>query len=154
MTQLVQRFGTTPERVGILNGLLAYRGVLSSLAISDGLQWLDGSFVEDVENKRGRPPGDIDIVTLARRPPTIATATDWEAFVDGHPEVFDPVQTKAEFKCDAYYIDLDLLPELVVGGVIYYFGLFSHQRVTSLWKGMIAVPLISDDDVAQLLLES
>jgi hypothetical protein len=68
MTALVQRFAASRERLDILRGLLEYRAALGAIGIVQGFQWLDGSFVEDVEVTKGRPPSDIDVVTLAYRP--------------------------------------------------------------------------------------
>jgi hypothetical protein len=152
MGDLVNRFATSAERGAILEGLLNYRAVLLNLGIDQGLQWIDGSFVEDVEGTRGAPPRDIDIVTLAHRPASIASPADWESFVLAHPEVFDSAQAKADFKCDAYYVDLDSSPMQMLEAAVYWHSLFSHQRVTSLWKGILAVPLVSNDAAAHLFL--
>jgi len=35
----------------------------------------------------------------------------------------------------------------------YWYGLFSHQRETAVWKGMIELPLASDDEAAVKILE-
>ena len=61
-------------------------------------------------------------------------------------DLFDPMKTKATFGCDAYFVSLDIPPHLLVADTMYWHGLFSHQRVTSLWKGLIQVSLASDDD--------
>src|SRR5262249_47251536 len=61
--ELCQRFATTPARKQILNGFLDLRAALAALGIQ-GFQWLDGSFVEDLEDQAGRDPGDMDVVTL------------------------------------------------------------------------------------------
>ena len=67
-SEVVQRYGETPERLAILEGLLAYRAALRGAGIINGFQWLDGSFVEDCEKNRNRPPTDIDIITFSFRP--------------------------------------------------------------------------------------
>lgn len=59
---------------------------------------------------------------------------------------------KAAYGCDAFYIDLCLPPEAVVSRSRYWFGLLSHQRSTYLWKGLIEVPIVDDDDEARALL--
>jgi hypothetical protein len=69
-TEIVRRFGISRERLVILRGLLDYRAALSSIGIVHGFQWIDGSFVEDCETIRQRPPGDVDVVTFAYRPAT------------------------------------------------------------------------------------
>jgi hypothetical protein len=53
---------------------------------------------------------------------------------------------------DGSFVDLDKKSEFVVEDTRYWFGLFSHQRVTSLWKGMLKISLHSDDDKAKSLL--
>jgi hypothetical protein len=152
MSDIVQRFSTSAERIAILRGLLDYRGALAGVGIVNGFQWLDGSFVEDCETTRQRPPGDVDIVTFAYRPPPAAALLDWLRFVNQNLILFDPVQTKAQFKCDAYYVDLFKPPHISVADTVYFNGLFSHQRNTAQWKGMLLVELQSDDAAARNLL--
>lgn len=79
---------------------------------------------------------------------------DWDIFCEEHWEhVFDPDAVKAAYACDAYFVDLSLPSKFLVRLTRYWFGLFSHQRGTSVWKGLIEVPLRSDDDKARKLLE-
>ena len=144
MGEIVARFGTSVERLAILTGLLDYRAALAGAGIADGFQWIDGSFVEDCEALRQRAPGDVDIVTFAYRPAT----PDWSLFVSQHLEIFDPPLSKAQFKCDAYYIDLQKPTNLIVADAAYFNGLFSHQRDTLQWKGMLSIDLNSNDDAA------
>lgn len=152
MSDFVRHFATSRERVAILTGLLDYRLELTNADIVDGFQWVDGSFIENTEILRGCPPADIDIVTFARRPPTHAALTAWLSFFKSNLHLFDKNQTKGRFKCDAYYMDLDLSPNVIVDCTRYWFGLFSHQRATYLWKGIVQIPLVSDDAAARLLL--
>jgi hypothetical protein len=152
MSDVVRRFSTSSERIAILRGLIDYRAALADVGIVTGFQWLDGSFVEDCEGNRARPPRDVDIVTFAYRPPAFAAQPDWVAFGIRNQHLFDPDQTKAAFNCDAYFIDLSKLPHLTVADTAYFNGLFSHQRDTAQWKGMLRVQLISDDAAARNLL--
>ncbi len=62
------RFGTSTDRNRSLLGLLEYRQVLRELGIAQGFQWIDGSFLEDVERLEGRVPNDLDVVTFAHLP--------------------------------------------------------------------------------------
>lgn len=150
-SDVVFRYATSPARVEILTGLFNYRKALAAIGIAQGFQWLDGSFVEDVETLRGRPPGDIDIVTFARR--TVEDPREWYSVLVSNPHLFDPEVAKATFKCDAYFVDLSVAPELLVSNTAYWFNLFSHQRgAAATWKGMIKVSLTSDDDIAEFLL--
>jgi hypothetical protein len=68
LSDLVDRFSTSPERAAILWGLLDYRAILNPLGIVSGYQWLSGSFTENIEALQARPPGDVDVVTVAHRP--------------------------------------------------------------------------------------
>jgi hypothetical protein len=52
MVGVVERFAISLERIAILRGLLSYRDKLRELGLIDGHQWLDGSFVENVETIR------------------------------------------------------------------------------------------------------
>lgn len=150
ISEFVVQFANTADRREIASGLLAFREELRRLGIVDGQQWFDGSFVEDCEVLRGRPPSDLDLVTVAKRPSAIAA--EWEKLIRDNPAIFNPMAAKAKFRCDAYFIDLSRRPDLIVSDVTYWYGLFSHQRTTALWKGMISVPLASDDgDAASLL---
>ena len=62
--EVCQRFATAPERIEILRGCLAFRQELVRRGVN-GFQWLDGSFVEDIEAQEGRSPQDIDVVTVS-----------------------------------------------------------------------------------------
>ncbi len=81
LVEIVQRFASSPERVSILNGLLRYREKLRSYGIIDGFQWIDGSYLEDCEKHRSRPPSDIDLVTFAERPVHCSDLSSWKDFV-------------------------------------------------------------------------
>jgi hypothetical protein len=152
MSEFVRQFATSPARSAILSRLLAYRKAVRGLGIVNGFQWLDGSFVEDVEAGRGRPPSDIDLVTFARRPITHKSVAAWMALWGRHGSLFDPKRAKNLYSCDAYFVDLDTPQEWVVAQTSYWFGLFTHQKFTDLWKGMVCVPLQSDDVAAGKLL--
>jgi hypothetical protein len=153
LVKLVERFATSPQRKEILSGYLSHREALLGLGIT-GLQWLDGSFLEDIEALEGRPPGDLDIVTFAWRPAHIMNdQAAWEALIQGNLHLFDPAQSKPAFRTDPYYVDVRFGPELVIQQTAYWFGLFSHKRISSLWKGILVIPLDqSQDDAAAIQL--
>ncbi|TVL29641.1 DUF6932 family protein [Shewanella xiamenensis] len=145
LAEFVSHFSTSPERIRILIGLLQYRIELKAKGIVVGFQWVDGSFVEDVEKVRGRAPNDVDLVTFAERPVGFSEI-DWNSFFNQNQGLFSPASLKAKYKCDAYYVDLALQPKLLVSRTTYWFGLFSHQRETSLWKGMLQIDLSYDEE--------
>ena len=151
MLELVERYGGTPERKAILTGLLDFRAAIRAAGFSNGFQWINGSFIEDCEATRHRSPNDIDIVTFSRRLSGYAPA-EWRRFVIANPQLFNPALVKQTFKCDAYFEDLTVPPEAIVSKTRYWFGLFSHQRDTFLWKGLLVDPLTDNDLAARQLL--
>lgn len=151
ISNFILRYSHSKERISILKGLLAYRKKLQETGITEGFQWIDGSFVENVENNLGRHPNDIDIVTFAFRPSD--SDADWRTLVADNSELFIPEESKKKFICDAYFVDLSTHPIHVVNNTKYWFGLFSHQRESYLWKGMIEIPIVSDDEEALKILE-
>lgn len=153
LATFTQRYSGSPERIAILRGLISYRAALRELGIVGGFQWLDGSFVENCEFERGCPPNDIDLITFSFRPQTHTDSNAWRNLVRARPDLFDPTTTKNTFRCDAYFVDLSVDPVHLVAQTRYWFGLFSHQRDTYLWKGMIEVPFTDCDKDAELFLD-
>lgn len=145
LDEFVSHFSTSDERKKILEGFLEYRVKLKSLGVNDGFQWLDGSFVEDVEKVRGRPPNDIDLVTFAFRPSGLDD-NSMRTLMTDNSDIFFSKSAKVKFSCDAYFVDLTTKPKFLVSQSRYWFGLFSHQRSTSLWKGMLEVDLTDDEN--------
>jgi hypothetical protein len=151
MLETAVMFCTTAHRAQLFGGLLAYRQGLLSLGLT-GVQWIDGSFCEDVERNRGRPPKDIDIVSLLVRPPALMSGPALQAAVSSNLQLFDRNQAKAAYNCDTFLVDMSLPAPAIYLQLTYYFGLFTHQRVSYLWKGLVQVPLPSNDtDAAQYL---
>lgn len=153
LTELVTRFATSPERREILRGFLTHRQRLLALGIN-GVQWLDGSFVEDVETTKQRSPQDIDVVTFFVRPPNLATKPIWDDFIAANLEVFRAQEAKPVYRTDPYYVDVSFGPLHVIEQVSYWYGLFSHQRDTGMWKGLLKVwldPQRDDANALQLL---
>ena len=147
-TELVQRFGTSTDRWKLLGGLHSYREELRASGLQTGFQWIDGSFIEDIEKTRGRPPADIDVVTFTVLPAGVSP----RAFQAQNSGLFDRNSTRLRFHCDAYFVDLGIgtrRPDLLVAQSRYWYGLFSHQRASYLWKGMLQIDLFSDDDAVK-----
>ncbi len=143
-TELVARYATSPHRIRILEGLLAYRSELRRIGVSGGFQWIDGSFVETRSNE----PNDVDIVTVSSLPTSYSPS-------DEH--LFDAEEAKKRYLCDAYFVDL--ASGDATGAVtesVYWYSLFSHQRRTGRWKGLVQIDLAPPDDDAgaRTLLES
>jgi len=153
MLEVAQRFAHMPGRERLVRGLLDYRADLAALGFVHGFQWLDGSFAEDVEANQQRPPNDIDLVTFAFSPAGLDNA-HINAMVNAHSDLFIPAQVKAKYGCDAYLLPLDRSPVNLVKRATYYFGLFSHRRADQVWKGLLQIPLGTDDASARALLQN
>lgn len=147
--ELCDRFAISTERVLILDGFLRLRGELRNRGMTDAFQWVDGSFLEDVENSENRAPGDIDVVTFYWSLDPDFTSKLVTAF----PDLRDHAKIKADFFVDHFPIDAGYHPELTVEATRYWCGLFSHTRI-GVWKGMLRLELnnpADDLDAAALL---
>lgn len=144
--EFVERFLTSGARKNILEGFLLYRNELKKLGFTEGFQWIDGSFIEEIERNQQRPPSDLDIITFAYRPIYVTTDDEWKKFIQMNQDIFHPGVTKTNYKCDAYYVDLNLPSYVIVKRSSYWFGVFSHQRETYLWKGVLEIPLFDNED--------
>jgi hypothetical protein len=145
--EAAQRFCTTQARIDIFRGFIEIRHELRTLGFVEALQWVDGSFCEDCERLHSRSPSDIDVVTLYRRP--IAAphpAAAWQLLIDA--QIHNRDLTKQKFHCDMYYVDVDFPAFYKQRELTYWFGLFTHQRVTLMWKGMLAIWLGQNDNDA------
>jgi hypothetical protein len=153
VAEVCQRFCFSLERQTILQGWLDLRRGLRTLGYNQGFQWLDGSFVEDIENgERNRPPGDIDVVSFLF--PSHLSVGQMEA---GLLSVLsNRSATKIQFHVDHFIISLNAPGISIVEQTRYWCGLFSHRRLDSVWKGMLKVELGSqaEDDAAQPHIEN
>jgi hypothetical protein len=152
MTEVVGTLGITPERKKLLLALLDYRTLLASLGYAIGLQFIDGSFVENVELRENRSPGDIDVFSFLVRPshyqqdPALWQST---GFAEWRDEIAARDLNKQRFGLDTYAIAIDQTgPVGVIEGTMYWYSLFSHKRLTYDWKGFLRVELNANDDAA------
>lgn len=152
--EFVTQFATSPERRVILRGLLGYRAGLRAIGIVDGYQWLDGSFCSDIERLETRAPRDIDVVTYACRPVDVKSPEELKRLANANLRLFVTQLTKATYHVDAYFIDMEMKPHRLVERASYWHGVFGHQRVTSLWKGMVRIELSCDDAAAKQHLDN
>jgi hypothetical protein len=141
----VNHFSTSDRRKEILAGWLQYRQDLRSIGIVDGFQWLDGSFVED------KSPNDLDLVVFLRRPASHFDDKAFHSLMNSRQDLFDRAALKAKYHLDVLFVDLDGNASVIVVATAYYLQLFSHQRQTFLWKGLIRVQHDDAQDDANLL---
>lgn len=147
LTRIAAKMCGSDQRKAIFRGLIAYRQQLAQIGMTDGIQWLSGSFMEDIESLETRHPNDVDVVTFCHRPAhLVGDDAPWKAFFGANVALFDPRQVKPIYKCDAYFVDLNSQAFNVVNLTRYWFGLFSHRR-GGLWKGLLQVSLdVTQDD--------
>lgn len=150
MLTICKRFGYTSQRRKILCGLLNLRQKLRELGVSSGFQWLDGSFVEDVEALRGRPPADIDVVTFCA-----FNEHDQNELIRRAPQLFVPPLPKEKYHVDHFIVQTDAgtasanAGKILVEYAAYWYSMWAHQRVTLRLKGFVSVPLDSNDSAAR-----
>ena len=155
LVQLIERFATPPERRLIVNGFLAYRRELHKIGLADGFQWIDGSFVEDIEALETRPPGDIDVITFYAIP---AGETQAKLF-NKNPVLFPSNEDEKEalkkiFPVDGSLTSLDVTPRKLIKQTVFWYSLWAHRRDQT-WKGFLEIELGGlDDAAAQSLLDS
>jgi hypothetical protein len=136
--ELAERFSHSADRRLILEGFLRYRAALRAAGFSQGFQWLDGSFTEDIERIEGRSPNDIEVVTFSA---TVLPYTRETIRTLVSPEA------KASFWCDGYLVDLSRGAHPSVRAATFWHALWSHRRDRH-WKGMLEVDLSPDHDAA------
>ena len=143
---VVQHFATTPERVKILRGFLNFRKQLDAHGLVCGYQWLDGSFLEDIETSESRPPNDLDILTIY-----------WgydDSFqiqlMSRFPEFADRNLSKQSFQLDHFPVDAGFRPDVTVDQTRYWIQLFTHNR-NGVWKGMLKIDLNTPDIDAEAI---
>lgn len=136
--EFTQHFATSNERIEIISGLLQFRKRLNELGITEGFQWLDGSFTENIEISLGRAPRDLDIVTFFNQ--SILNNDQIIEIQNNFTEFFDFEESKANFKLDHYPVNYYANPLLTIESTRYWLQLFSHNRI-GVWKGIIKIEL-------------
>lgn len=150
LTDIVLRFGNSPERQSILTGFMEFRFALQDAGLTQGFQWVDGSFLEDIEMIEKRAPRDLDVVTFFHTPNNQTQRSLLQAF----PRLFNPAHTKVDYKVDAYFVQLNAgTPEPLVSRSTYWYSLWSHRR-NEQWKGYLKIDLSPmEDQVAKANLD-
>lgn len=140
VSEFVIRYATTTERCAILNGYLTFRSELHAVGLTDGFQWVNGSFSENIEVLEARSPGDVDVVTFLNDPAQNANNL--------HADLTDHAWVKSHRRVDHYWVELNLCPpEELVSQAAYWYSMWSHRR-NSLWKGFLKISLGNQHDRA------
>lgn len=147
MAEVTARFATSERRRTLCAAFLRLRGALRAAGLSGAVQWVDGSFVD----RTPREPNDIDVITLLPRPMTsFHDANHLERLMS----LSDRERVKAEYLCDHFFVEIDPAAPIYSARLLaYWYGLFSHQRETFTWRGLVEVALDDDDNDAKQVLE-
>lgn len=155
--EVVHNFGTTAERRSLLANLISYRTLLAEEGYVSGIQFIDGSFVEDIEAAAKRPPSDIDVFSILNLPAKYVGAGP-DALAEGEAFWRDRIanrdHNKANLKLGTYALLVEQTPLWgMLEQVMYWYSLFSHQRDTFAWKGFLAIMLdpIADKEAGKML---
>jgi len=154
MTELCSALGTSNHRKALLRNLIGYRALIASDDFVNGLQFVDGSFVESIETIEGRQPNDIDVFSILEPPAKyVSSPVLWQSqgSLFWQTEIIDNAKNKARFLVDCYALMLDIgnLGSFLKQS-LYWYSLFSHKRTNHEWKGFVVVPLNAQDDNAAL----
>lgn len=147
--ELCQHFSTSPQRISILKNLVSFRQNITAQGVLVGFQWLDGSFMENIELSELRPPNDLDILTFYRG----LTPVQYSVISTAFPEFANPSLSKTNYLLDHYAIDYGYNPEVTVELTKYWLQLFTHNR-NGVWKGIVRLPLntpLEDQDALNYL---
>lgn len=139
--ELVQKYSTSNARIKILRNFISFRERMAAHNIINGFQWLDGSFLQNIEQSDGRPPNDLDLVTFYKG----LSLSDQKEILEGFQEFIYSDLSKSNYMLDHYGVDYAFDPDVTVEQTRYWLQLFSHRRVDMVWKGMVRIELNTPD---------
>jgi hypothetical protein len=134
--ELCKTFATTIPRITILKKYIEFRTQLNNFGVIFGFQWLDGSFVEDIEKSQKRAPRDLDIVTFFGD----ITNDRQNEIAQAFPAFYNPIISKAHYHLDHYLFDFCYSPINTVKMTQYWIQLFTHNK-ENIWKGILQIDL-------------
>lgn len=113
-----------------------------------GFQWVDGSFVEEIEVLEKRPPGDIDVVTFYELP----DGEDQKSILAKAPEYFPVDEAEKKTLKDRFSVDtmmscLNVSSTRLIKQAVFFYSVWSHRRDFT-WKGFVQIDLNADDEAA------
>jgi hypothetical protein len=146
LVDIVDRYSTSASRRAILEGFLRFRAALHANGYVSGFQWLDGSFMENIETLEGRAPQDVDVVSFVDDPSPNATPNAAALRALDHDDA------KADFSVDSYFVELQQLsPREVSEQSTYWYSVWAHRRDFT-WKGFLQIDLDPAEDAAAALI--
>jgi hypothetical protein len=146
LSEFVLRFASSAKRQQILSGLLRYRSRLHAAGLTSGFQWLDGSFIENIELVESRDPNDLDVVTFYSLPHGVTQTEVQTRAPDAFPmTVSERTAFKTVFCVDPYLVNLETPSTRLIRLSTYWYSMWSHRRDLS-WKGYLQVDLDPIED--------
>jgi len=146
LSEFVLRFATSAMRQQILSGYLRHRGRLHTAGLTTGFQWIDGSFLENIEVTETRDPNDLDVVTFFSMP----VGSTQQQVLARAPDAFpitlaERAAFKAAFFVDPFFVSLGSRATLLVQQTAYWYSMWSHRRDAT-WKGYLQINLDPAED--------
>lgn len=132
-------FAFSRERIEILKGFVKFRLECLRFGASHGFQWIDGSFIENIEKSDKRSPRDIDVVTFVFS----LTQDQQQLIFQEFKPFYNAKSSKQIYNVDHYLVVADVNPMVTINSVKYWNQLFGHNR-KGVWKGMVELPLCVD----------
>lgn len=136
------KFATSEVRIQLLNKFVEFRIKIHEVGITNGFQWVDGSFLENKEKALDQSPNDIDVATFFQ-----VTSPNTEAKVQSSfPEFVDRKLAKDNFRLDHLLLHItSLSPYDLIRNTNFISKLFSYSR-RGVYKGMVEIHLNSIDE--------
>jgi hypothetical protein len=142
----VDVFSLSSDRIKLLDGFLRFRESLQKIGLTSGFQWLNGSFLENIELLENRPPHDLDVVNFYNIP---KGETQNSLFLK-NADLFNHDYLKGTFFIDGYFSALDGPVDAdKIKIITYWYSMWSHRR-NKLWKGFVQIDLDPSRDVEAL----
>ena len=135
--EFCQRFAISEQRKKILKGFIQFRLKCNEIGITEGFQWIDGSFIEDIMASDRREPNDIDVVSFLFNLTSIPNLST--EIINKFQEFIYPSLSKSNYYVDHYIVEADKNPITTISAVKYWNQLFGHNR-KGIWKGMVKIP--------------
>lgn len=143
LLMFLDRFATSPERRMILDGFLRFRKKLHTAGIISGFQWVDGSFLEQIEVLENRSPRDLDVVTFF----DIPAGENQRSLFQKTGDLFNRTYLKESCAVDGYFYVLGKPADgPQIKNISYWYSMWSHRRDNGLWKGFVQIDLSPSQD--------
>ena len=136
MRDMKRLFVTSERRERLFEGLVSMRRDLARIGVTDGFQWVAGSFVE----KGAREPKDIDVVTFFLMPESWNDRASRERVMSDNENLFVRKRSLETYGADSYLVRLAMRSAMFRELVLWY-ALYGHDRHTLAWKGFVELDL-------------